>query len=133
MVLQPGDTFLGVLPPGGILKLEGTADDAHGERAGFLGYLRHDGGCAGAGAAAHASNDEYQVCPFNRLGDLVAALLRSLPAQVRVESGSQAAGQVGTDGDPIAHVASGHVLSISVYDPEFRRRNLAFLHVADCV
>ena len=49
-----------------------------------MGRLGHDRGSARAGAAAHAGGDEDHIGVLERLGDLVAALLGALAADLRV-------------------------------------------------
>ena len=66
-----------------------------------LGDVSHDGGCAGAGAAAHAGGDEHHICVLQGLGDLVAVLLGGLAAHLRVGTGSLAVGELLTDLDLI--------------------------------
>ena len=65
------DALLGLRHAAAALKAEGLRDDADGQHAQLAGDLRHDGGRAGAGAAAHAGGDEHHVRVLERLADLV--------------------------------------------------------------
>ena len=55
----------------------------------------HDGGRAGAGAAAHAGGDKDHLRAFEGVGDLVPALLCSALADLGVSAGAAALGQLG--------------------------------------
>ena len=58
---------LGRLDTARALEGERASDHTDGQRANLLGDLRHDGGAAGAGAAAHAGGDEDHVRAFQHL------------------------------------------------------------------
>ena len=79
------------------LEAEGLGHHAHGQNACLPGDLSHHGCRAGAGAAAHAGGDEHHVGVFQRLGHLVAALLRGLAAHIRVGTRTLTAGQLLAD------------------------------------
>ena len=65
-------------------KTEGLRHDADGQDARLARDLGNNGRAARAGAAAHASGDEDHIGVLERLGDLVAALLGALAADLRV-------------------------------------------------
>ena len=83
---------------------EGAGDHANGQRADFLGDLRHDGRSAGAGAAAHAGGDEDHVAAFEHLVQLFRRFLGCFAADLGVAAGAQAAG------DFIANAHAGGAL-----------------------
>ena len=65
-------------------KTEGLRHDADGQDARLARDLGNNGRAARAGAAAHAGGDEDHIGVLERLGDLVAALLGALAADLRV-------------------------------------------------
>ena len=76
LLLELGNASLGRLDAPRAFKGEGPGDHADGQRADFLGDLRHDGRGAGAGAAAHAGGDEDHVGAFQHLVQVFAQILR---------------------------------------------------------
>ena len=73
------------------LESEGDGDDAHGEDAHLLRHLSDDGGCAGAGAAAHAGGDEgHAGAVAEHILDLVEAFLCSSTGTGRTVAGAKA-------------------------------------------
>ena len=93
------DAQLGLLHPAAALKVEGLGDHTHGEHPGLTGNVGHDGGSAGAGAAAHAGGDKDHVGVLQTLGDLGTALLGGLSAHLGIAARSLAAGELLTDLD----------------------------------
>ena len=91
------DAPLGLLHTAAALEVEGLGHHAHGEDAQLLGDVGHDGGRAGAGAAAHTGGDEDHVGLLQHLGDLVAALLGGLAAHLGVAARALALGELLTD------------------------------------
>ncbi|CAN4034292.1 DUF2262 domain-containing protein, partial [Dysosmobacter welbionis] len=112
LVLQLRDAGLCLLHPPAALKPEGLGDHRHGEDVHLLGDLRHDGGAASAGTAAHASSDEHHIRVLQCLGDLAAALLRALAAHLGVGSGALTVGQLFADLDLIG--GAGYVQRLLV-------------------
>ena len=80
------DALLGLRHTLTPLESERLRDDADGQHALLTRDLRHDGGRAGAGAAAHAGGDEHHVRVLERLADLVAALLGRLASDIGVRA-----------------------------------------------
>ncbi len=81
---------------GAARAFEGERPGHHtdGQRADFLGDLRHDAGCAGAGAAAHARGDKDHVAALEHLIQLVSRFLGRFAADFGVSAGAQAAGDL---------------------------------------
>ena len=75
LVLEAGNTFLGVLHASSAFKCERLGYYADRQSAHLAGGFGNDRRCAGASAAAHAGGDEHHVCAFENLTDLVPALL----------------------------------------------------------
>lgn len=74
-------------------KAEGLGDHAHGQRAHFLGGLRHHRGRARARAAAHTGGDENHVRIADGLADGVHAFHGGLTPDGRIGASAQAFGQ----------------------------------------
>ena len=94
---QLGNALLCLTHTVGALEAEGLGDNTHGEDAGLVGQISHDGSCAGAGAAAHTGGDEHHIGAFQDLGDGRAALLGGLLADLRLGACAHAAGQLLAD------------------------------------
>src|SRR5262249_5521967 len=80
-------------------EVEWFGDDRHGQRAGALGDVRHDGSRAGAGTAAHASRDEDEVRLGDGIGDFIARFLRAAVPDFGVATGAQAGRDASTNLD----------------------------------
>jgi len=76
------------------LELERLCHDADREYSGLARNFRHDGSRTGAGAAAHTGSDKHHIRILNRLGDVVAALLRRALADVGIGSRALSAGHL---------------------------------------
>ena len=82
-------------------KTEGLRHDADGQDARLARDLGNNGRAARTGAAAHAGGDEDHIGVLERLGDLVAALLGALAADLGVGACALAVGQLFADLDLI--------------------------------
>ena len=130
---QVFNAHLGLLHPAAALKGEGLGDHAHGEDVHLLGQVGQDGGCAGAGAAAHAGGDEDHVGPLQGFGDLGAALLGGLAAHLRIGAGALALGEFLSDLDLVGGAGHGQGLLVGVYGDEFYAFDSRFHHAVDHV
>ena len=119
--------------PPGPLKAEGLRHDAHGEDVHLLGHLRHDGGAAGAGAAAHARGDEDHVGILQGLRDLAPALLGGLAAHLGIGAGALAVGQFLTDLDLIGGAGDVEGLLVGVHRHELHALGAGLHHAVDHV
>ncbi len=101
MLFEAGNALFRGLDALGAFEREGAGDHADGERADFLGDLRDDGGCAGAGAAAHAGGDEDHVTALERFVQLLRGFFGGLASHFRVAASAETAGGLVAD----AHLA----------------------------
>ena len=83
LLFELGDAGFGRLDAARAFEGEGAGDHANGQRADFLGDLRHDRRAAGAGAAAHAGGDEDHVGAFEHLVQLFGRFFGGLAARPR--------------------------------------------------
>ena len=97
MFFELGDAGFGRLRAAGAFKGEGAGDHADGQGADFLGDLGHDGGSAGAGAAAQAGGDEDHIAAFEHFVQLFGRFFGSFAADLRVAASAQAAGDLVAD------------------------------------
>ena len=127
------DAGLSLLHPAAALKGEGLGDHAHGEQTGLLGDVGHNGGRAGAGAAAHAGGDEDHVGILQGLGDLAPALLGGLAAHLRVGARPLAAGELLTDLDLVGGAGSGQRLLVRIDGDKIHTLHAGAHHAVDHV
>ena len=133
LVLQLGNAAFRLLHPAAALKAEGLCHHRYGEDIHFLGDLRHDGCAAGAGAAAHTGGDEHHVGVLQRLGNLVAALLRGLAAHFGVRTCALSMGQLLADLNFIGGAGYIQRLLIRVHSHELHTLGAGADHAVDHV
>ena len=92
MFLEAGNTLFGCLEAFLTFKGEGAGDHANGQCADFAGDLSNDGGCAGAGAAAHAGGDEYHVTALKGFVQFLRGFLGGFAADLRIAAGAETLG-----------------------------------------
>ena len=119
--------------PAAALEGEGLGDHAHGENAQLAGDLRHHGGSAGAGAAAHTGGDEHHVGALQGLGQLVAAFLGGLLAHLRIGAGPLAVGQLLADLDFIGGAGGVQHLLVRVDGHKVHALGAGAYHAVDHV
>ena len=83
-----------------------------------MGGLRHHGGRAGAGAAAHTGGDKDHLGAFQRVGDLVLALFGGALADLGVRTGAAALGELGAQLDLLRSFGVEQRLLIGVHRNE---------------
>ena len=130
--VHPGTQLLDALfrlhHPPAALKVEGLGDHAHGEDAHFLGDIGHDGGRAGAGAAAHTGGDEHHVGVLQRLGDRAAALLGGLAAHLGIAARALAAGELLADLNLKGRAGNGKRLLVRIHSDKINTLGTGFHH-----
>ena len=94
LVLKVLNALFRLLHPPAALEPEGLCHHAYSENSHLLGGLSHNGCRAGAGAAAPAGGDEHHIGVLQGLGNLAAAFLSGLAANLRVGSGALAVSQL---------------------------------------
>ena len=129
--LQALDAGFGVLHALTALEEEGLGDHADGQDAHVAGDLGDDGSRAGAGAAAHAAGDEHQVAALDGVGDVLAILLSSLLAHVRVRARAQTLGQLFADLDLVGRLAERQRLAVGIDGNEFHALQAGIHHAVD--
>ncbi len=133
LALQLLDALFGLLHPAAALKAERLGDDADGQDALLTGDLGHNGRAARAGAAAHAGGDEHHVGILQRLGDLGAALLRTLAAHLGVAAGALTMGQLLADLNFIGGAGNVERLLIGIDRDEIHAAGPGTHHAVDHV
>ena len=119
--------------PAAALKAKGLGHHAHGEDPLLLGSLRHNGGRAGAGAAAHAGGDEHHVRILQGLADLAAALLRRLAAHLRVGARALSVGQLLADLNLILRAGDVQRLLVRIHRHKVHAGHTGAHHAVDNV
>ena len=94
---QFSDPLLGGPGALGSFKEERLGHDAHGQRAHLAGGLRHDGGRAGAGAAAHARGHKDHIGVPDGVLDRADAFLSGIAAHVGIGARAEPFGQLLAD------------------------------------
>src|SRR5712692_11025532 len=97
MLLEVSNALLSRLPPPVAFEHERLGHDADSQRANFARDLRHDGACAGAGAAAHACRDEDHVRAFQRLVQFFGVLFRRFRPDAGVATSAETSREFVTD------------------------------------
>ena len=128
---EVGNALLCLAHPVGTLKLEGLGDDAHGEDTCLVGQVRHNGCCAGTGAAAHTGGDEHHVGPFQGFGDCRTALLGRLPADFRLGACAHASRQLLADLELILADRLVEVLLIGIDHHKIHAADAGVDHAVD--
>ena len=113
------------------LEAEGLGDHAHRQDALLPCDLRHHGGCAGAGAAAHTGGDEHHVGILQRLGQLGAALLGGLLAHLRIGACALSVGELLTDLELISGAGGIQRLLIRIDGDEIHALYAGAHHAVD--
>ena len=132
-LLQVSDAHFGVLHALLALKGKGLGDHGDGQRADIPRHLGHNGGRAGAGAAAHTGGDKHQVCALERLGDFLAALLRRAAAHLGHSAGTKALGQLLTNLNLGLRAAEGQGLTVGIDGNELNAAKAGVDHAVDGV
>mgnify|MGYP000929953377 CR=1 FL=1 len=127
------DTLLGLRHTLTSLESERLRDDADSQHALLTRDLRHDGGRAGAGAAAHAGGDEHHVRVLERLADLVAALLGRLASDIGVRARALSVRQLLADLNLISGTRRGQCLLVRVDGDELHALDAGAHHPVDHV
>ena len=131
LVPQLADAGLGLLSALAALEPEGLGDDAHGQHAQLAGDLGHHRSRACAGAAAHAGGDEDHIGVLERLGDLVAALLGGLAADLGIGACALSAGQLFADLQLIVGAGSVQRLLVRIHGDKIDALGSAAHHAVD--
>ena len=127
------DALLGLRHTLTPLESERLRDDADSQHALLTRDLRHDGGRAGAGAAAHAGGDEHHVRVLERLADLVAALLGRLASDIGVRARALSVRQLLADLNLISGTRRGQCLLVRVDGDELHALDAGAHHPVDHV
>ena len=112
---------------------ERPGDDTDGQRTDRPGDLRNDRRTTGAGATALAGRDEDHVGALEHFFDLFAVVLGCLPADLRVGTGAEPAGELTTDVELDVGVAHEQRLRIGVDGDELDALEADFDHPVDGV
>ena len=129
--LEALDAGLGVLHALTAFKHEGLGDHADGENAHIAGQFGDDGRRAGAGAAAHAAGDEYEIRALDDVGNLFAAFLGGVLAHVGVCARAQAFGQFVANLHLGGRFAEGQRLLIGIDGNEIDALQAGINHAID--
>ena len=97
MLLEVLDAELRIAAALHALERERARHNADRQRADLTRALCHDRGSTSARAAAHAGRHEDHVCAAQRIEDVVAALLSSLLADLRLCAGAETARELLTN------------------------------------
>ena len=130
---QRGNAGLRLAHPVGALELKGLGHHTHRENTGFVGQIRHNGSCTGAGATAHAGGDEDHVGAFQNLGDPGTALFSGLLADFRFGAGAHAAGEFLTDLELVGALGLVEILLVRIDDNKFHAAHAGLNHAVDNV
>ena len=130
---EPLDPVLGLDRAPLALEAERPGHHADGQRAERAGDVGHHRGAAGAGAAALARGDEDHVGALEDLFDLLAVVLGSLRADVRVGARAETAGQLPADVELDVGVAHQQGLRVGVDRDELDALESLFDHAIDGV
>ena len=79
------------------LKAEGFGHNAYRQDSHILGKLGHNRGRPGSGSASHTAGNKYHICALKHSGNLLAAFLGSLLADLRLGAGPQSFGELLAD------------------------------------
>src|SRR6516162_6022253 len=128
LAAQPLDTHLGLRRPA--LALEPERPGHHADREGAEGArdAGHDGGAAGAGAAALPGRDEDHVRALEDFFDFLAVVFRRLGPDVGVGTGTEPAGQFAADVELDVGIAHEQRLRIRVDRDELNALEPLFDH-----
>ena len=96
-----------------------------------MGQVRHNGGRAGAGAAAHTGGDENHIGSLQNLGDPGPALFGGLLADLRLGAGAHTAGQLLADLELIGAFGLVEILLVRVDDDKFHAAHTGLNHAVD--
>ena len=99
----------------------------------LFGDLGDDGPATGAGAATFAHGDEDHVGALEHLFDLVAVILGRLAPDLRVGSGTEAAGELTPDVELDVGVAHQQRLRVGVHRDELDALEAGVDHAVDRV
>ncbi len=127
------DTPVGRGLPARALEAERRRDDADGERPEVARDPRHDGRCAGAGAAALPGGDEDHVRTAQDATDLVGGLLGRLAADLGVSPRAEPLREDLADVDLGRRVREGELLRVRVDGDEVDLRDARVDHAVDGV
>ena len=133
MGLQLPDPVHGVIHAGLPLKGKGFGHHADGQDTQLAGHIGHHGGRAGAGAAAHSGGYKYKIRALQVLGNILAAFLGGLLADLRICPGAQALGDLFTDLDLLIGLAQQEGLLICIYSDELDALQAGRDHAIDSV
>ena len=113
------------------LELERFGDDTDGENAELARGPGDNGGCASAGAAAHAGGNEHHVCAGQLIADRVDGLFRRRAPHIRLRAGAKAAGHLRAHLDDALGLRTGERLGIGIGDDEVDAFEPGLDHVVD--
>ena len=113
---------------------ERGCDDPDRQDTQIFTDLGNNGCTSRAGAAAHARSDKghFSIDLEDRF-DLLQALLRRLPANVRICAGPQSLGEMGPELYLVGHTALSDRLRIGITDNEIHPFNVLAEHVVHCI
>ena len=132
-LVQLGDAGLGGAHAALAFEVERLGDDADGEDAHVARGLGDDGGCAGAGAAAHAGGDEHHVGAGEMIADFVDDFLRGGGADIGLRTGAEALGDLGAHLHDALRLRHRERLRVGVGDDEIDPLQPGGDHVVDGV
>ena len=112
--VEAADAGLGLVGATTALEGERASDDTDRQGTELARDAGHDGGAAGARAAALTGGDEDHVGPLEDLLDLLGVVLGGLLADLGVGAGAEAAGQLAADVELDVGVAHEQRLGIGV-------------------
>ena len=123
------DTVFGGAAAFRAFKAEGLGHDAHGQRAQFLGGLRHHRRGAGTGTAAHAGGHKHHIGVANGFPNGIDAFQGSFAPHSRIGARAEALGQFFAQLHLERRAAAIQGLQIRIGADELHAAQLGIYHV----
>jgi len=114
-------------------EAERLGHHADRQRAGFASQLRNDGRGAGAGAAAHAGGHEHHVRALHDVFQALHVFQSGLATALRIRAGTEAARDVGADGNLFSGRVTAEGLRVGVHGDELHAFEAEVNHRVDGV
>ena len=131
--LKVGYAVYGIVHAHPSLKGEGLCDYANCKYAKLFCALRYNGGCAGAGAAAHACGYEYQIRSLESLGYGFLAFFSRLAPYFGISTRAQSFGDLFAYLYLLVRMGQVQRLFICIYGNELNAAYAVLYHTVDSV
>ena len=131
MIGQAANAFSGLSHATTSLKAKGFGDDAHSERAAFLGNFGNNWSGTSAGPATHANGNEDEIDSLQSLLQFCSRFLRRLLTDAGITASSQPPRKGLTQLHAVTGCRLKQGLSVRIHDPIVHTIEVTENHAVD--